>query len=63
MSAVVVAAGGEADEAQVALLFSNLEGKDIHELLAKGETDLKSVTSGGGGGAAPAPAGEQFKNK
>lgn len=55
VAAVVVAAGGEVDETQIALLFTNLEGKDIHELLAKGETDLKSVTSsGGGGGAAPA---------
>ena len=60
VSAVVVAAGGESDEAQVALLFSNLEGKDIHELLAKGETDLKSVTSGGGGGAAPAGKKKQI---
>lgn len=57
VSALVVAAGGESDEAQVAALFANLEGKDIHELLAKGEIDLKAVTSGGGGGAAAAPAG------
>ena len=58
VAAVVVAAGGEVDEAQIALLFTNLEGKDIHELLAKGEIDLKSVTSsGGGGGGGAAPAG------
>ena len=60
MAAVVVAAGGEADEEQLALLFTNLEGKDIHELLAKGEVDLKNCSSGGGGGgggAAAAPAG------
>ena len=30
VSALVVAAGGESDEAQVAALFANLEGKDIH---------------------------------
>ena len=60
MAAVVVAAGGEVDETQIALLFTNLEGKNIHELLAKGEIDLKNCTSGGGGGAAPAaaPAGD-----
>jgi 60s Acidic ribosomal protein len=59
VAAVVVAAGGEADEEQLALLFTNLEGKDIHELLAKGEVDLKNCSSGGGGGggAAAAPAG------
>ena len=63
MAAVVVAAGGEADEEQLALLFTNLEGKDIHELLAKGEVDLKNCSSGGGGGgggAAAAPAGMSF---
>ena len=63
VAAVVVAAGGEADEAQLALLFTNLEGKDIHELLAKGEVDLKNCSSGGGGGgggAAAAPAGMLF---
>ena len=61
VAAVVVAAGGEADETQLALLFTNLEGKDIHELLAKGEVDLKNCSSGGGGGggAAAAPAGIQ----
>lgn len=59
MAAVVVAAGGEVDETQIALLFTNLEGKNIHELLAKGEIDLKNCTSGGGGAApAAAPAGD-----
>lgn len=53
---MVTAAGGEASEESVAKLFADLEGKDIHELLAKGETDIKACTSSGGGGAA-APAG------
>jgi large subunit ribosomal protein LP2 len=49
---VITAAGGEVDEEKLAKLIADLEGKDIHELLAKGETDLKSVTSLGGGGGA-----------
>jgi ribosomal protein L12E/L44/L45/RPP1/RPP2 len=50
VTAVVAAAGGEVDETVLATLFSDLEGKSIHELLAKGEKDLKSVV----GAAAPA---------
>jgi large subunit ribosomal protein LP2 len=42
VTAVVTAAGGEVDEASLASLFADLEGKSIHELLAKGETSLKS---------------------
>ena len=43
--------GTEVDEAKLAALFADLEGKNIHELLAKGDNDLKSVvgvSSGGG---------------
>ena len=39
---VITAAGGEADEAKIATLMGDLEGKSIHELLAKGENDLKA---------------------
>jgi ribosomal protein L12E/L44/L45/RPP1/RPP2 len=42
VTAVVTAAGGEVDEASLASLFGDLEGKSIHELLAKGEASLKS---------------------
>ena len=63
VKAVLTAAGAEVDEERVTLLLKELEGKDIHELLAKGEKDLKSVvgvaaapSGGGGGGAAAAPA-------
>lgn len=35
VNAVIAAAGGEADEAKVTALLADLEGKDIHELLAK----------------------------
>ena len=63
IKAVVTAAGGDCDDERVETLLKELEGKDIHELLAKGEKDLKSVvgvaaapSGGGGGGAAAAPA-------
>jgi large subunit ribosomal protein LP2 len=49
---VIAAAGGEADEAKVAALIGDLEGKSIHELLAKGEKDLESCV------CAAAPAGK-----
>eukprot|EP00286_Rhodomonas_abbreviata_P014135 CAMPEP_0181317646 /NCGR_PEP_ID=MMETSP1101-20121128/16583_1 /TAXON_ID=46948 /ORGANISM="Rhodomonas abbreviata, Strain Caron Lab Isolate" /LENGTH=114 /DNA_ID=CAMNT_0023425061 /DNA_START=13 /DNA_END=357 /DNA_ORIENTATION=+ len=59
VSAVVTSAGGEVDEASLAALFTDLEGKDIHELLAKGEEDLKSCVGAAApaGGAAPAAEG------
>ena len=48
VTAVVTAAGGEVDEAALTTLFGDLEGKNIHELLAKGETDLKSCVGSAG---------------
>ena len=63
VKAVLTAAGAEVDEERVTLLLKELEGKDIHELLAKGEKDLKSVVgvaaapaAGAGAGAAPKAA-------
>lgn len=60
----VVAVGAEADSARVELLLSELEGKDILEVIAAGKEKFASVPSGGGGGAvvgsstgAPASAG------
>lgn len=50
---LITSVGGEADEAKLATLLADLEGKDIHELLAKGEKELKSVV-GVAGPAAPA---------
>lgn len=52
---VLTTIGAEVDENKLTSLFADLEGKDIHELLAKGEKDLKSVvgvssSSSGGGG-------------
>ena len=63
VKSVITAAGGEASEAddeQITKLFADLEGKNIHELLAEGQKKLKTCVSGGGGGggaAAPAAAG------
>ena len=43
VTAVITASGGEVDADKLAALITDLEGKDIHELLAKGDKDLKSV--------------------
>ncbi len=67
VKAVITAAGGEADDAALELLFSELEGKSIEELLAEGKEKLKSVASAGpssaaapaAGGAAPAAKEEK----
>ncbi len=58
---VVTAAGGEADADRIAALLAELEGKDINELIAAGETKLSSVTAvaaapAASAGAAPAAA-------
>ena len=55
ISALITSVGGEVDEERLTILLSDLEGKDIHELLAKGDNDLKSVvgvssSSGSSGG-------------
>ena len=50
ITAVIAAAGGEADADAVAKLVADMEGKDIDELLASGMEKLKDVPMGGGGG-------------
>jgi ribosomal protein L12E/L44/L45/RPP1/RPP2 len=45
----------EADEERLTKLLSEVEGKDINELIQQGSAKLASVPSGGGGGSA-APA-------
>ncbi|KAK5988907.1 60S acidic ribosomal protein P2 [Cladobotryum mycophilum] len=49
---VLSAVGIEADDDRLAKLLSELEGKDINELIAEGSSKLASVPSGGAGGAA-----------
>ncbi len=55
---LITSVGGEVDAEKLTALLGDLEGKDIHELLAKGENDLKSVVgvaaAPAAGGAAPA---------
>ena len=46
----IATAGGEADEDKLSALMTDLEGKSIHGLLAKGETSLKSCVGAAGGG-------------
>ncbi|PKY02842.1 ribosomal protein 60S [Aspergillus campestris IBT 28561] len=54
---VLSAVGIDADEDRLSKLISELEGKDINELIAQGSEKLASVPSGGAaGGAAAAPA-------
>ncbi|EOA86414.1 60S acidic ribosomal protein P2 [Exserohilum turcicum] len=63
VKAVLSAVGIEADDERLNKLISELEGKDINELIASGSEKLASVPSGGSGGgaaaggAAPAAAG------
>ncbi|KAI1137926.1 ribosomal protein 60S [Hypoxylon sp. FL0543] len=53
---VLDSVGIEADEERLEKLLSELEGKDINELIAEGSSKLASVPSGGAGGA-PAAGG------
>ncbi|RYP75695.1 hypothetical protein DL771_002182 [Monosporascus sp. 5C6A] len=49
---VLESVGIEADNERLEKLISELDGKDISELIAEGSSKLASVPSGGGGGAA-----------
>ncbi|KAI4185702.1 MAG: hypothetical protein L6R41_003960 [Letrouitia leprolyta] len=54
---VLSSVGIDADDERLDKLISELDGKDIQELIKEGSTKLASVPSGGGGGgAAPAAA-------
>ncbi|KAI1329805.1 putative ribosomal protein P2 [Xylariaceae sp. FL0255] len=52
IKSVLESVGIEADDERLESLLSELEGKDINELIAEGSTKLASVPSGGAGGAA-----------
>ncbi|EME50007.1 hypothetical protein DOTSEDRAFT_68758 [Dothistroma septosporum NZE10] len=54
---VLSAVGIEAEEERLSTLLSELEGKDINELISEGSAKLASVPSGGAGGAAAPAAG------
>ena len=49
--------GIEADGERLQKLTSELEGKNLEELIAAGQEKLASVPTGGGAAAAPAAAG------
>ncbi|KAI4132049.1 MAG: hypothetical protein LQ338_000907 [Usnochroma carphineum] len=53
---VLSSVGIDADDERLDKLISELEGKDIQELIAEGSTKLASVPSGGGGGGGGAAA-------
>lgn len=68
------AVGAEADDERIEFLLSELEGKDITEVVARGRDKLASVPCGGGaavavaaapgaGGAAAAPAAAEAKKE
>ena len=50
ISAIISAAGGEADSEKIDLLIKELGEKDAFELIAAGKESLKNVSLGGGGG-------------
>ncbi|KAH7399458.1 60s acidic ribosomal protein-domain-containing protein [Pyrenochaeta sp. MPI-SDFR-AT-0127] len=52
VKAVLESVGIEADDERLDKLISELEGKDINELISEGSAKLASVPSGGAGGAA-----------
>ncbi|KAL5597812.1 hypothetical protein FOBRF1_011605 [Fusarium oxysporum] len=56
VKAVLESVGIEADDERLNTLISELEGKDIQELIAEGSEKLASVPSGGAGGAAASGA-------
>mmetsp|Transcript_4398 Transcript_4398/g.7486 ORF Transcript_4398/g.7486 Transcript_4398/m.7486 type:complete len:110 (-) Transcript_4398:269-598(-) len=49
--------GVEAEDSNIDKLLSELEGKDLAEIIAAGSLKLATVPSGGGGGGGPAVAG------
>ncbi|KAI8940113.1 60S acidic ribosomal protein P2 [Plenodomus lindquistii] len=54
---VLESVGIEADDERLEKLISELEGKDINELISEGSAKLASVPSGGSGGGAAAAGG------
>merc|ERR1712230_306523 len=63
IKSVLEAAGVETDEERLSKLISELEGKDVNELIQEGNSKLASVPSGGAGGAAAAAAAEEKKEE
>ncbi|KAJ3050901.1 60S acidic ribosomal protein P2 [Rhizophlyctis rosea] len=53
---ILEAVGIEAEDDRLEKLISELEGKDINEVIAEGSSKLSALPAGGGGGA-PAAGG------
>ncbi|CAN4100754.1 unnamed protein product [Withania somnifera] len=68
---ILASVGADADDDRIQLLLSQVEGKDITELIAAGREKLASVPAGGGavavaapgGGGGAAPAAEEKKEE
>merc|ERR1711959_6452 len=66
---ILASVGAEADGDKLGKLMSELDGKDIEEVIAAGSEKLASVPAGGAvaaagaGGAAPAAAAEEEKKE
>ncbi|KAE8351070.1 60s acidic ribosomal protein-domain-containing protein [Aspergillus coremiiformis] len=56
IKSVLSSVGIDADEDRLQKLLSELEGKDIQQLITEGAEKLATVPSGGAAGAAAAPA-------
>jgi len=56
VTALLKTSGVEADTEQLALLIKNLEGKQLHELIAAGSSKIATVSAAPAGGAASAGA-------
>ncbi|KAE8365919.1 60s acidic ribosomal protein-domain-containing protein [Aspergillus caelatus] len=54
---VLSSVGIDSDEERLQKLISELEGKDVQQLISEGTEKLATVPSGGAGGAAPAAGG------
>ncbi|KAB8254657.1 60s acidic ribosomal protein-domain-containing protein [Aspergillus pseudonomiae] len=57
IKSVLSSVGIDADEERLQKLISELEGKDLQQLISEGAEKLATVPTGGAGGAAPAAGG------
>lgn len=56
IKAVLAAAGIQGDDARIAALLKEVEGKDLQALMKEGSAQLARFGGGGGGGGGAAPA-------
>ena len=63
ISSLLESVGVEVEESRLSTLLKDLEGKDINELIAEGNTKLASVPSGGAAEEAKEEAKEEEKEE